>query len=166
MAYRIEINCVGCTICAQKCPTKAITGRSKQRHVIEPLLCIDCGVCASYCPVEDCIFDACGFAAAKIKPNARPIAVVDRDLCTGCGDCMDICPCDCLTQQADGDGVFFPYSFMAHPKACTACRECEYVCGDKRAILIRWPDGSYCPSLDQLPAGLVASRKAGAAVTR
>ncbi len=166
MAYRIEANCVGCTICAQKCPTKAITGQSKRLHVIEPVLCIDCGVCSSYCPVEDCIFDARGLAAPKIKPNARPIAVVDPTRCTGCGDCMDICPFECLTQMASADSVFFPYSYMANAKACTACRECEYVCGDKGAILICWPDGSYCESLGNVPANLVASRKAAAPVAR
>lgn len=162
MAYRIETNCVGCRVCAQKCPTRAITGESKHLHVIDPVLCTDCGVCASYCPVEECIFDAGGFAAAKIKPVGRPVAVVYPDLCSGCGDCVDICPFDCLVMTAGQDGAFFSVSRMANAKACGGCKECERVCSDKRAILVEWPDGSYCESLAEVLQEWAAPRKVGA----
>lgn len=163
MAYRIETNCVGCTICAQKCPTDAITGETKKLHVIDPVRCIDCGVCTSYCPVEQCIFDERGFSAAKIKPNGRPFAVVYVDRCTGCQDCVDICPDNCLVMRGSQNGAFYSFSYMANAKACTGCKECERVCSDKRAILVEWPNGIYCESLAGVPVEWVAARKAGVA---
>ncbi len=48
----IEENCTGCTICARKCPTDAITGERKMLHVIDQDLCIKCGVCYSKCKFE------------------------------------------------------------------------------------------------------------------
>jgi NADH:ubiquinone oxidoreductase subunit F (NADH-binding)/(2Fe-2S) ferredoxin/Pyruvate/2-oxoacid:ferredoxin oxidoreductase delta subunit len=45
--------CTGCGVCAQGCPTSAISGEKKQPHVINTALCIKCGGC----------FDACKFDA-------------------------------------------------------------------------------------------------------
>ena len=53
---RYEISapkCTGCTACARKCPTNAITGKVKEAHVIDQSKCIKCGVC-----METCKFDA------------------------------------------------------------------------------------------------------------
>ncbi len=43
------IKCTGCTLCALKCPTKAITGERKGPHVIDQELCIKCGRCKEVC---------------------------------------------------------------------------------------------------------------------
>ncbi len=48
----VEEKCTGCTICAKKCPTQAITGSLKQIHNINQDLCIKCGVCFSKCKFE------------------------------------------------------------------------------------------------------------------
>ncbi|NLP29530.1 MAG: NADH-quinone oxidoreductase subunit NuoF [Clostridiales bacterium] len=41
--------CTGCTLCARKCPTNAITGKVKEPHVIDQNLCIKCGKCHEVC---------------------------------------------------------------------------------------------------------------------
>ncbi|KUO74224.1 MAG: NADH dehydrogenase [Clostridia bacterium BRH_c25] len=41
--------CTGCTACARKCPTNAISGERKQPHEIDQEKCIKCGNCVITC---------------------------------------------------------------------------------------------------------------------
>jgi len=45
----IEDKCVGCTLCAQKCPVNAISGKVKDPHKIDQHACIKCGLCYDSC---------------------------------------------------------------------------------------------------------------------
>ncbi len=51
----IEDKCIGCTVCAMKCPVDCISGERKQVHKIDQEACIKCGAC----------YDACKFDAIK-----------------------------------------------------------------------------------------------------
>ncbi|OFX81901.1 MAG: NADH dehydrogenase [Bacteroidetes bacterium GWE2_29_8] len=49
--------CVGCTLCAKKCPTSAIMGNKKAPHYIIPDKCIGCGTC----------YEVCRFGAVSVQ---------------------------------------------------------------------------------------------------
>ena len=52
--YEVDAEkCVGCTMCARRCPADCISGERKQVHVIDQDKCIKCGQC-----FESCRFDA------------------------------------------------------------------------------------------------------------
>ncbi len=52
ITYSINEKCIGCTICAQKCPTEAIAFRPHEKHEIDMELCIRCNNCRELCPYD------------------------------------------------------------------------------------------------------------------
>jgi Na+-translocating ferredoxin:NAD+ oxidoreductase subunit B len=154
MPYYINEWCIGCTICAKKCPVPCIWGgeagrlaKAKEFHIIDPSVCIDCGACASYCPV-DCIQNEAGAIEKKIESKKRPIAVVREENCTGCEWCVDVCPFDCLEMvKPENPGEFFQVARNVRPKDCVACKLCEEACVQKDAVVILNPDGSYADDI-------------------
>jgi NADH-quinone oxidoreductase subunit F len=50
ITYSIDAgNCTGCGLCLKKCPAEAITGETKQPHVLDTGKCIKCGICYDVC---------------------------------------------------------------------------------------------------------------------
>ena len=57
ISYVVNDKCIGCTMCARKCPADCITGERKGMHTIVQEDCVKCGAC----------FDVCKFNAIEIK---------------------------------------------------------------------------------------------------
>jgi NADH:ubiquinone oxidoreductase subunit F (NADH-binding)/NADH:ubiquinone oxidoreductase subunit E/Pyruvate/2-oxoacid:ferredoxin oxidoreductase delta subunit len=54
ITYSVNDKCIGCTLCAQKCPVDAIPFTPHEKHSINTELCIKCDSCRAVCP-EDAI---------------------------------------------------------------------------------------------------------------
>lgn len=52
ITYAIDETCIGCTVCAQRCPANAIALEPYRRHVIDQTKCVKCGTCKQVCPTE------------------------------------------------------------------------------------------------------------------
>ena len=50
--YSITEDCIGCTKCAQQCPSDAIEARPYELHSIDTEKCIKCDICRQACPVN------------------------------------------------------------------------------------------------------------------
>jgi NADH-quinone oxidoreductase subunit F len=58
LTYTIDQEkCTGCTVCAKKCPTTAIDGARKQKHMIRAEACIRCGECFTVCKFDAVLVD-------------------------------------------------------------------------------------------------------------
>jgi NADH-quinone oxidoreductase subunit F len=52
ITYTIDETCIGCTKCAQDCPTDAIEFKPYEVHSIDLERCIKCDVCRQVCPID------------------------------------------------------------------------------------------------------------------
>jgi NADH:ubiquinone oxidoreductase subunit F (NADH-binding)/NAD-dependent dihydropyrimidine dehydrogenase PreA subunit len=50
--YEVTAECIGCTKCAQRCPSDAIEFKPYEQHSIDPVKCIKCDICREICPVD------------------------------------------------------------------------------------------------------------------
>ena len=53
MHYDIDKDrCIGCSLCARKCPTECISGSREEKYTIHQVDCVKCGNCFDVCPVK------------------------------------------------------------------------------------------------------------------
>ncbi|MGA2546200.1 MAG: NADH-quinone oxidoreductase subunit NuoF [Rectinemataceae bacterium] len=53
VVYSIDpVKCIGCHLCARKCPVPCIAGEPKKAHVIDQSKCIKCGECFKACKFD------------------------------------------------------------------------------------------------------------------
>ena len=50
--YSVTADCIGCTLCAQRCPADAIPMTPYQIHTINSEKCTRCDACREVCPVD------------------------------------------------------------------------------------------------------------------
>jgi len=52
ITYSITDECIGCTLCAQHCPSEAIPMTPYEQHEIDQDKCVRCDTCRQVCPVD------------------------------------------------------------------------------------------------------------------
>ena len=52
ITYTITESCIGCTRCAQRCPSGAIEANPYKRHSIDSDKCVRCDTCRQVCPSD------------------------------------------------------------------------------------------------------------------
>jgi Na+-translocating ferredoxin:NAD+ oxidoreductase subunit B len=128
--HTITEKCDGCTACVRVCPTRAIRGVRKERHVIDPDKCVDCGVCGMTCPVPGAITGPGGKMCVMVKAKDRPKPQSIRAArCVSCNLCVEVCPFACLELELPATKIDKrPVPRLAHEKRCVSCRLCVDIC--------------------------------------
>jgi len=127
VAYTITEVCVGCSACAEKCPTKSISGTEGVVHSIDPNSCIECGVCGKICP-KQAVMDSTGNVALSVNPTAWPKPIFDKEACVSCNMCIQICPVSCLSLSEASVKGPHRHPYMENPALCIACGFCTEDC--------------------------------------
>lgn len=127
MTYYITENCIGCTSCANLCPTGAATGEKKKRHTIDQEYCIDCGTCGRICP-KGAVEDSFGQVVKGEKRKYWKKPAFNHKKCSGCGICLDACPVGCITFGNPDSKTKTAYPELINLTGCISCGFCASEC--------------------------------------
>ena len=125
MQYTIREDCIGCTLCAKKCPIKAIAGEKKVKHVIDQSACNACGDCFRACN-RGAIYDSTGKNNGKVvKKTKKLVAFIDINICIGCKNCIPNCN--------ESFAIFYSKGRLGGYSTidtadCLGCRGCQPAC--------------------------------------
>lgn len=112
--------CIGCTLCVQSCPVKAIQ-MNGNKAVIDPAKCVNCGLCASKCPVKAIIGPTEKPKEVKPAPEKKKVSFkVDINKCTGCTECAVSCPVKAISMIRG--------KALIDPEKCITCGLCQKSC--------------------------------------
>lgn len=123
MSHSIIDSCIGCGACRRSCPTGAISGETKELHVIDPVLCIDCGTCGRVCPKES-VLDSMGTTVSRLKKALWLRPVISRTACYACENCVGACPTGALSMKDENLPLTENYAVLSDPDKCVSCGWC------------------------------------------
>jgi len=105
-----KVGCIGCTICAKKCPQEAIE-MVNDLAVIDYEKCVNCGICVENCPRECIGYD----------PSKRKVAFIVEEKCVGCTLCKKACEYDAIEGE-------LKEVHKVIPEKCVGCGACVNAC--------------------------------------
>lgn len=115
--------CIGCKICVDACPTKAISMK-KDKAFIDPSKCINCGICAGKCPtkaIEPPKENTKAMAEKKSpEQTTKKVYATDIKSCTGCKECVPTCPVKAISVNYGKASI--------DPEKCINCGLCSNSC--------------------------------------
>ena len=136
-----DVNCVGCGICADTCPTSSLRlgplvpiarGLIDMDLISVSDSCVFCGLCSVACP-----FDALSLTidGENIKnmgsyPLWEVQSTIDDDECIYCSFCADLCPAEAITLNniASSSVDKLNNSIEVDTSKCVYCGVCKRIC--------------------------------------